>query len=307
MTKWGLVATIKAPAQDILRFAAYHLELGAHRLYIYLDAPDPATYAILKSHSKIRVTNCNNDYWSRSGSRPAKHQVRQTRNATHAYNRRTEVDWLIHMDVDEFLWPDAPVANILANLPPRTYCARLRPIEALAGDGTLFKGFIPPGPERSATVARLYPTYGQYLRGGFLSHVAGKLFVRTGMANVTFKIHNVFCGDDMNPGHTELPAIELCHCHAKSWEDWIATYRYRLQKGSYRADLAGASAIGGTTLHDLFRQIETTDGQTGLRAFYDEVCADSPALMSALRNEGLLRHYKLDLDAKMTKHFPNSP
>ena len=51
--KWGIVSTIKAPLHDVLGFAAYHLQRGAHRLYIYLDTPDAASFAALKAHPKI--------------------------------------------------------------------------------------------------------------------------------------------------------------------------------------------------------------------------------------------------------------
>lgn len=307
MTTWGLCATILAPADEILRFAAYHLEAGAHRLYLYLDAENPAAYDALKAHPKIRVTTCDAAHWQRvAGRRPVKHQVRQTANATHAYGRAGDVGWLIHMDVDEFLVADTPVAQILGAQPPEVQTARTRPIEALAGDGTAFKGFIPNGPQRAATVGALYPTYGQYVKGGFLSHVAGKLFVRTGMTDVTVKIHNAFQGEVMNPGQVELPQIELAHCHAKTWEDWIAAYRYRLDKGSYRAELGPAQPRerGGLSLHELFGMIEAEDGTAGLRAFYDEVCADTPDLRARLDAHGLLRHVTLDLAAKRTRHFP---
>lgn len=309
MATWGLSATIKAPRDEVLAFAAHHLDLGAHRLYIYLDAPDPETFQLLKGHPKIRVTSCDDAHWQKlTGKRPVKHQVRQTANATHAYGRRAEVDWLIHMDVDEFLWPTRPLSELLDDLPADVLCARVRPIEAISGDGTLFKGFIPPGPEREAIVERLYPRFGRYLKGGFLSHVAGKLFVRTGLGPLTVKIHNVFRGDDMNPGETELKAVELCHCHAKSWEDWIAAFRYRHEKGSYRPDLAPTRPRerGGLTLHELFARIEADNGEAGLRAFYEEVCADTPRLRAALGREGLLRTCDLRLAEKRQRHFPGS-
>lgn len=309
MTTWGIVATIKAPARDILDFAAYHLDLGAHRLYLYLDAPNPEALASLKPHPRLRVITCDAAYWRKLGPRrPAKHQVRQSANATHAYGRRAEVDWLIHMDVDEFVWPDAPLADLLGALPPGTLCARIRPMEALAGAAGLFKGFIPPGPRREAIVERLYPTWGSHVKGGFLSHLAGKLFVRTGLGPLTVKIHNVFSGERMNPGETELDRVALCHCHAKSWEDWIAAFAYRHEKGAYRAELAPnrPRERGGMSLHEVLGLIESEQGEPGLRAFYDEICTASPGLCDRLAAEGLLRHCDLGLDAKRRKHFPES-
>ncbi|MFL4470858.1 glycosyltransferase family 2 protein [Tateyamaria armeniaca] len=308
MTTWGLSATILAPTPDILRFAAYHLDQGAHRLYIYLDDDTPDAYNALKAHSKIRVQTCDTAHWKRlGGKRPDKHQVRQTMNATHAYNRRAEVDWLIHMDVDEFLVPRVPVADVLAGLPDDLTSARVRPMELLGGGTDAFKAFIPADGQRRARVDQIYPNFGRHLKGGFLSHVAGKLFVRTGLDTVTVKIHNAFQNGEMLEGAAELGEIDLAHCHAKSWESWQASYAYRLQKGSYRAELKPATQPeqGGLSLHDLFQRIEAEQGAAGLRAFYDEVIGDSPDLRARLEAQGLLRLAALDLDGAVARHFPN--
>lgn len=143
MMRWGLVATILSPTVDVLRFVAFHLDAGAHRLYIYLDDPDAEVHDILKAHSKIRVQKCNDAYWKKLGAkRPAKHQVRQTANATHAYNRKVEVDWLTHIDVDEFIVPDQRIDEILAKVPDTKLCARMRPTELLVGTADIFKAFF---------------------------------------------------------------------------------------------------------------------------------------------------------------------
>lgn len=306
MTKWGLTATIKAAHTDVLDFAAFHLDQGAHRLFIYLDDTVPQTFAALKAHPKIRVTTCDAAHWDKLGKkRPAKQEVRQTLNATHAYNRNTQVDWLAHIDGDEFLWPETNIAAVLAALPADRLCARARPNEALSGDGTAFKAFIPNGPDRTRLVAQLYPNYAPYIKGGFLSHVAGKLFVRTGLADISFRIHNVFQGDTMNPCETELSAIALFHCHARNWDDWIAAYRHRLTKGAYRADLAPAQGKSGMTLHELFKSLELAGGEAALRKFFDEVSADSPELRAKLAALGLLRLVDLDLKASRARHFPD--
>lgn len=306
-TKWGLVATILAPADEIRRFAAYHLEAGAHRLYLYLDAENPDAFTSLKAHPKVRVITCDDAYWQKlCGKRPQKHQVRQSHNATHAYHRADDVDWLIHMDVDEFLVADRPVGKVLAELPMEQKIARIRPMEALSGDATAFKAFIPNGPKRAQIVSELYPTYGNYIKGGFLSHLAGKVFARTGMVGIRVQIHNVFQDDAIIDGPEQQPGIDLAHLHAKSWPEWLTAYRYRLEKGSYRADLAPNRPRdrGGLSMHELFAMIETEGGEPGLRAFFNEVCADTPALRAALEAQGLLRRVDLALDAKLPRHFP---
>ncbi len=314
MTTWGVIATIKAPARDILRFAAYHLEAGAALVHVFLDDRNPQAFHALKAHPKCRVTVCDERHWDRIlGRRPEKHQARQSQNASFGYRKAQDVDWVIHMDVDEFLVSDAPVADALAALPQACKTARTRPIEALADPGgadtepQAFKAFLPNGPERLDTALKLYPTFGAYVKGGFVSHVAGKVFVRTGLADTSLRIHNVFQGNEMNPGMVEMPDVALAHCHSKSWADWRAQHAYRHDKGSYRAELAAAmpTEMGGLTLHDLFTFLIDDQGEAGLRAFFDEVCADTPEHRARLQALGLLRLHNLALEAKLSAHFPD--
>lgn len=309
MDRWGLAATILAPPSDVLRFVAYHIEQGAHRLYIYLDDDNQAAFIPLKQHPKVRVQICDTTYWKKlCGRRPVKHQVRQTMNATHAYNRRAEVDWLIHMDADEFLVADQSICEHLGKLDSAQPQARIRPMELLGGSETAFKAYLPPGPSRARTVREIYPTFGRYVNGGFLSHISGKLFVRTGQPDIQVRIHNAFQANQILSNPIELPEIALAHCHAKSWDAWRTTYNYRLEKGSYRAELKPATKPehGGMTLHDLFKHLQTNEGEDGLRAFYDEVIGDSTDMRARLQAHGLLREVNLHLDTVTAKHFPDA-
>ncbi|WP_085309682.1 glycosyltransferase family 2 protein [Planktotalea arctica] len=309
--KWGIVSTIKAPLHEVLGFAAYHLQRGAHRLYIYLDDPDPASFAALKAHPKVRPTRCDAAYWAKKGNRPAKHQPRQTINAADAYAKRVEVDWLTHIDHDEFLVWDAPFPEQLAALPETCLCARIRPVEAISWDGPEteprpFKGFALPMPERRRITEALYPEFGAHLNGGFLSHVAGKMIYRTGIDGFTVKIHNAFLGDVQNPGQEELSHARLCHLHGDSWQAWRASYDYRKSKGAYRAELNAPfdHGKGGLSMHALLSSIEQHRSEAGLRAFYDEVCTPRPQLLQGLGDHGLLHWHMLDLRSAIEEHFP---
>lgn len=314
MITWGTVTTVKAPLRAILDFAAWHLEQGAQRLYLYLDDDQPQTLAILKAHPKIRVWHTDADWWAKRKGRPEKHQARQSLNARHANNRKPEVDWLAHIDVDEFLISDKPIADHLDALPEECLCARVRPVEALApGSGTApgetaFKAFhLAQGPRQQAA-EDCFPTWGRHLSGGFLSHVAGKLFFRAGTPGLQIKIHNVSLNGTDNPGQTDLPGIELGHFHAADWDHFIAAYRFRLARGSYRAELKPqVRRDGAVNLHDLFALIERTGGEEALRAFFDEVCTASTDLCARLDRHGLLRRRVLNLDVLRRKHFPEAP
>lgn len=313
---WGVVATIKAPTSDILEFAAHHLDLGAHRVFIYLDAPDAAAEAALRAHPKCRVIDCDAAYWARrrKRGRPEQHQPRQSLNATHCLNRRPQVDWLAHLDVDEFLWPATPLPDQLAALPVEAISARVRPVEALAPDP---RDPPPPGSQWFKSCARLqarrreetdaiYPTFGPHLNGGFVSHVAGKVFVRTGLEGLSMRIHNAFRNGVKDDLPETLPATWLCHLHAATWAHWHARYRFRLRQGSYRPGLKPAPLAQGAApnMHALFQRLEETGGEAALRRFFAEVCTATPDLRARLSGYGRLHAMALGLEAKRARHFP---
>lgn len=283
-------------------------------MHVFLDERNPKAFHQLKAHPNCRVTVCDEAHWLRLvGRRPEKHQARQSQNATLAYRRAHEVDWLMHLDVDEFLVSEQSLAKCLAQLPAECLTVRVRPIEALAHpqdttqDPSAFKAFLPNGPDRVTTVLELYPTFGAYVKGGFVSHVAGKVFVRTGQEVVSLRIHNAFVGPEKNPGSQDLAQVALAHCHAKNWQDWYAQHTYRHEKGSYREDLAPAIPrdAGGLTLHELFQVLIEDQGTAGLRTFFNEICADTPEHRAKLEARGLLRLHNLGLKDKLATHFPD--
>lgn len=306
MTLWGTVTTTNAPLRDVLDFSAWHLELGAHRVYLYLDHDDPGACAAL-DHPKLRIVHTDAAWWAKRHGRPDKHQARQSANARHANNRKPEVDWLTHIDTDEFLLPASPVAEQLGRLPADALCARIRPVEALAQSDasppgeTLFKAFHLDPKARQEAAQDCFPTFGAHLSGGFLSHVAGKLFFRP-TKGLQIKIHNVILNGEQNPGQQDLPGIELGHFHAADWDHFLRAYRFRLDRGSYRAELKSqVRQPGALNLHDLFAMIEEEDA---LRAFFDEVCMANRPLVDRLHAHGLLRRHQMPFDLLRRKHFP---
>ena len=315
---WGVTATVKAPLRDTLNFAAHHLDLGAHRVFLYLDDADETTAAALGTHPGCRVIPTGRAYWQSHGYRPKKHQVRQQVNATHCLRHDPGVDWLAHIDVDEYLWPeDASLADQLAALPGDTLSARIRPVEALAPDpadpppngAQWFKSCASDARRRRRETAAIYPEYGSCLKGGFLSHVQGKVLVRTGQKDIRLRIHHAARGNG-NDTATPLPGTRLCHLHAPGYDLWQQHYRYRLTQGAYRAGLRAAPGApagpdgGRMTLHALLSRLEQR-GPAALRDFYQQIGTATPALRARLAAHGHLHLINLDLDAKRARHFPD--
>jgi hypothetical protein len=321
---WGVVSTIKAPSTDILNFAAHHLDLGASLVHVFLDEDAPEARAALEAHPNCRVTLTDDAYWAaRREGRPAKHQPRQTVNATRCYKDGPGVEWLGHFDVDEFLWPLPPgdaapaptIAAQLAQVPDEARSARVHAIEALAPDPfdpphegeTWCKGHAREPKKRRRETDAIYPTFGPHLNGGFVSHVVGKVFVRTGLPQAGLRIHNAFFDRKEDDTCVPLPDARLIHCHAPDWDHWLRHMVYRLDKGSYRASLRAAPRSGGfgMNMNQLLTTLATDQGEEGLRAFFNEVCTATPDLRARLAKYGHLYSVRLTLDAARAAQFPD--
>ncbi|WP_420013727.1 glycosyltransferase family 2 protein [Tateyamaria sp.] len=239
--RWGIVSTVKAPLEQVARFAAFYLDMGAHRVHLHLDLPDPALAEQL-SHPRVRVHQCDDAYWA---GKPEKlresHQLRQAFNATRIY-RISTLDWLAHIDVDEFVLAPGPIKPLLAAADPSATHIAMAPVEMLdtAGDPHHFKR---TGPK--AALRQIYPTYGEHVAGGFISTQSPKNIARTGLDGVRLGIHALrHHGKVVNTG-THVPGLEIGHAHAPDWETFHRHVMYRLDKGSYRNRKGRFNPLGG--------------------------------------------------------------
>ncbi|MGH1413339.1 MAG: glycosyltransferase family 2 protein [Pelagimonas sp.] len=306
--RWGLVSTIKAPVSQIARFAAHHLELGAQALHIYLDEPNPKTAAFLMRHPKVHVTMCDDAYWEATGKRRMEaHQLRQAHNATRTLRAtQDDLDWLGHIDVDEFILTDQPLAQKLADIGPAMSMVRMPPAEALAperGTPTHFKLTHKQAGVKKSDLQDIYPTFGLHLYAGFLSHSSGKVFARTGIPDTRLGIHTLkYNGEDAS--NREKPdGLYLAHFHAPSWEHFRGHLGFRQSKGSYRPR-SDRPELGQA---ELLKFLADEEGDDGLRAFFDEVCADTPELRARLKERNMLLRHRFDFDAAVTRVFGRLP
>ena len=288
---WGLVATVRAAPEKVAAFVAHHLSLGAARIWLYFDDPaDPAAEPLSRI-PQVTVTRCDDGHWERLRGRPDRHQNRQSKNARAAY-KACLLPWLGHIDVDEFLWPARPVAEILGSLPPGQSTLRMEPFEAMhdpALPDDIFTARAFRGPLKPR-FAHLRPavlgSYAGILPEGHLSHTNGKSFFRTGIPGLSPRLHGAFLKGERLPGPPFDRRLPLLHFHAQDREDWLKALPFRLTRGAYQyhAGLQAHLAAAGPE--------ETA-------FFYDRTQCLPPDLAALLREEGRLIEADLHLREKV--------
>ena len=302
---WGVVCTTNAQLLEVARFVAHHLDLGSKRIYLYLDAPNPDVQLLLENHPNVRLTVCDAAYWSTLGKdRPDEHQLRQSFNATRALrDAQGDVDWLGHIDVDEFILCDTKFSTQLKKIDDDLAGFRLVPAEGLSA---AVPGHLPThfklrvtGAGAATALNDAYPTFGSYLRGGFLSHIAGKVFVRTGLEDTRLKIHRIrYQGQDaLNVG--TLTDTYIGHLHVPDWDGFRAKLDFRKSKGSYRVRPDEPPKSVGR----LLKWLEEEEGEDGLRLFFEEMCLDSGDMRDRLKRNGLLLKPDFKPDAALERVF----
>ena len=241
MASWDIVSTMKATEEKVLAFAAHHLALGADHLWLFFDDPDQPIPQPLVNHPRVTVTPCDEAHWVRViRKRPPQHQNRQTHNARYTYREKVTTDWIVHIDVDEFILTQRPIAAILEDEPAETIALKLEPFEAMH-DPLLpddiytsreFRGALrhEHWPRRRAALG----PYRKVIRDGMLSHTIGKVIYRTGVPGLLPRLHAVMVDKEFVPTPTFQPEMKLLHFHSQDRAAWEAALPFRMTKGAYQ-------------------------------------------------------------------------
>lgn len=291
-TAWGICSTVKAPADQVRAFAAYHLSLGAAHIWLHFDTPDDPAAALI-NHPQITVQRCTDAYWMDSiGKRPARHQNRQGRNMHRIYQIGA-LPWIAHIDVDEYILPTTSIAAALDKLPPEQSMLRMAPWEALH-DPALpddiftarhFRAAL-SGQRNADARSRAFGPYAPLLSNGVLSHSAGKCFFRTGLSRFEPRLHGAFRAGSRVPGGEFTPDIALLHFHAQDPKSWRDRLQFRLTRGAYQYN------------PPLQEWLLTAD-DAAIDQFYRETQTATPSTLARLGAENALLQANLNLRQKI--------
>ncbi|MGR3542324.1 MAG: glycosyltransferase family 2 protein [Hasllibacter sp.] len=289
---WAAVATMRECDDLMLAWAAHHLGIGAVFVAIFLDDPAPATVARLSAVPGVRVFPCDDAHWKRTGfERSDQQEWRQIRNADWLRERvRGEVDWLVHVDADEFLATRAPLSEELAALPRRVAALRFPVRERVwigAPDPGILEGafrvelaeddFVPP---------TLFGPASDFLRQGLGGHILGKCATRVD-SPFRMGVHRPRPTHDRKPPTMTSRSTRLLHFDGLTPAHWMRKIARYAQDPRYYE--------GARKRHHRAQQVlAARAGPDALREVHDAIRIVPEAQAGRLFALGLLERFAID-------------
>lgn len=295
--EWGIVMTVREPVQLVLANVHYHLEKGASEVHVFLDDPDDPLGDFLDGVPNCFVHRCDALHWDRvnRGRRPEKQTRRQSVNATSVY-RGSKLNWLIHLDADEFVYQKQPLCEELTFAPtaPGYLALPVRERAYLSEQTSLFDGaFRVPFYGRDAMLAPLYGELSPFLTHGVSGHSAGKSCVPVGR-DLKFSIHAPRTNDGKRLPPLHSASSVLLHFDGLTRLHWIVKM--------LRYAVGGPKGLVGP--HRMAQLAFMEDGCQGfseIAEFHDMLKALDPEQDARMTALGLVEHLSFDIgDAART-------
>lgn len=299
---WGVTIFAREPPALVLVNLAWHIEMGARELNLYLDDPDDPVGETAARLPGVCVTRCDAAFWQRHGARPAWNNQRQAVCASQAY-RQTGVDWLVHLDADEFLHSRRPLAGELAGLSPQTDALVFPPRERAFTaplQEALFEGvFRIPQPRGRPPHPLLAPN-AAFCPQGVSGHALGKSATRAGL-DVTIGPHAPRGGPRGSPVKRPSDSTVLLHFDGLTARSWLLKF---LRYGRLMERDAGKN-LGDHRIAQLAQVSRLREDPVAMLAFHDRIklCADEKNFVRA----GLAERIPFDPLPAARKHLGALP
>ncbi|MEM1375359.1 MAG: glycosyltransferase family 2 protein [Pseudomonadota bacterium] len=279
---WGTVTLADEPSELLLAFAAWHVSLGASGVHIFLDTPHRVVAKALRKIPGVQVTQCDEMFWAANGGRAPMQTKRQDIVAQMAY-AEAEVDWLAHIDADEFLTVDGAAMTELGAVPSGVVGLRIPVRERvwLEPPTTIFDGaFKVPVPGRLGLDRTLLGPLAKYTQRGLTGHTRGKTIVRTG-SDLTLSIHGPKEPETLNL--MEAQSLRLLHF------DGLTPFHWLLKRLKYAAmPHAETKKRSDHYRWNQINALQEMDSPAEAHAFQEEVTVMGPESAQQLRALRLL-------------------
>lgn len=297
--RWGVVAQVREPVELLLAFAAFHLDAGAARVTLYFDDPDDPAFDVLAGVEGVEAIRCDRAHWRRAVpliGRPKLKTYRQVANFRHAY-RRSDLDWLAHLDADEFLHMPNGIGPSIAARAPDAAWIKLPVAERFwIGEigPELFGGHFRtklPGPK---AVAKVYGPDETFLRPrGMAGHDLGKPLVPTNRRDFPV-IHDV----RHRIPFKILPSSEAVEAHVFHFEGLTAKHWALKQMRQSLLILAGAKPMRDTRRQVTLDILTADDPREAALDWFHRVYVLRSEIVAALEARNAVLSTDLDIARK---------
>ena len=302
MASWAIATTVKERVEIVLAFVAHHLEAGAGEIHLFFDDPDDPGFAWVEGVERVTAYRCDDAHWG--GSRPERHQRRQSANAARA-KAATACDWIGHIDIDEFLHGPGAIGDMLEQVDAEADAARVFPVERIftrrpGREEVTFSGGFKR--RMSAKLAkRIFGRHGPVLHRGFQGHANGKVFLRS-RSPARLTIHNARIGAEGIATQT-LDSLDLLHFFPFGFDAWREKFERRLTN----PDTLDGLHLREQAKFRLYAEAER-EGEAAVWSLFLALSYFGPARLLLLRLAGAYFNPGIDCAASVRRVFgPDAP
>ncbi len=289
-SRWGVTAMISEPPQLVMAFVAHHLLAGADRVIVHLDTPDPALEARLAKVPGCQVVPVTSKTWGPSRyDRPNPPSGRQRR-LLEGVLEETDLDWIFHLDADEFLMSQRPISALLAevdrsvdwlfvDVAERVHATDPDPDNIFDG---IFRRSFPP--QLDDSLSGIDGPASAFLDRGLSGYPGGKSAYRPGRG-IEPDIHAPANQPVLKKG--QLPDTRVLHFDGLTGAHWVWKKRRVIAQQPAPKKLRASIAAQRAAL-----EAAATDAEA--EAIYDQMKRLSPPRLAALQAQGRIETWDID-------------
>jgi len=236
LTKIAIVTTIRAERENIQSFINYHLNINIDHLFIFFDNPNDENFGYFNRLDNISCILCNSKYWkSFECNANSNIEARQVNNANLALKlaQEMQIDWIAHIDIDELIYANSSLKDILDSLPQDIDSLWLPPLEAIP------KRMHYKNPFKDIHIFKQLPDKtSQYYKGEcpaaffdgeyFRGHIGGKSITKISNKIKSLNLHKPIAQKNQQIKTTISTKTSLLHYDCFDFNAWFTKWIRRL-------------------------------------------------------------------------------